>query len=33
MIVHDGRLRHSVYFSIIEEEWPSVKQRLEGKLK
>ncbi len=25
----DGRLRHSVYFSVIESEWPWVKARLE----
>ncbi|MGE3539274.1 MAG: GNAT family N-acetyltransferase [Candidatus Tectimicrobiota bacterium] len=29
MIMPDGRLRHSVYFSIVQEEWPTVKQRLE----
>lgn len=28
MIVHDGRFRHSVYFSIIDSEWPAVKERL-----
>ncbi len=33
MIVHDGRFRHSVYFSIIESEWPEVKAKLEAKLK
>jgi RimJ/RimL family protein N-acetyltransferase len=32
MIVHDGRLRHSVYFSIIDSEWPTVKTALEEKL-
>lgn len=32
MIVHDGRYRHSVYFSVIESEWPEVKARLEEKL-
>ncbi|MEX1138152.1 MAG: GNAT family protein [Bacteroidota bacterium] len=32
MIVHDGRYRHSVYFSIIEPEWPDVKQRLSSLL-
>ncbi|MEX2189291.1 MAG: GNAT family protein [Bacteroidota bacterium] len=32
MIVHDGRYRHSVYFSIIEPEWPDVKQRLSALL-
>jgi RimJ/RimL family protein N-acetyltransferase len=32
MIVHDGRYRHSVFFSVIESEWPEVKARLEEKL-
>jgi RimJ/RimL family protein N-acetyltransferase len=32
MIVHDGRYRHSVFFSVIESEWPEVKVRLEEKL-
>jgi len=29
MITESGRLRHSVYYSVIEAEWPSVKERLE----
>lgn len=32
MICWDGRIRHSVYFSIIDSEWPEVKNRLEQKL-
>lgn len=28
MITHSGRFRNSVYFSIIESEWPQVKSRL-----
>ena len=32
MIVRDGRYRHSVYFSVIEIEWPEVKARLKEKL-
>ena len=32
MIVRDGRLRHSVFFSIINSEWPGVKANLEEKL-
>jgi RimJ/RimL family protein N-acetyltransferase len=32
MVTHSGRLRHSVYFSIIESEWPAVKADLEAKL-
>ena len=29
MVMPDGRLRHSVYFSIVESEWPAVKAHLE----
>jgi len=32
MLVHDGRYRHSVYFSVIDSEWPGVKKALEEKL-
>jgi N-acetyltransferase len=32
MITQSGRIRHSVYFSIIDSEWPAVKARLEEKL-
>ena len=32
MITDSGRFRHSVYFSIIETEWPSVRQNLRLKL-
>jgi len=32
MICADGRLRNSVYFSIIDSEWPRVKASLEEKL-
>jgi RimJ/RimL family protein N-acetyltransferase len=32
VVMPDGRLRHSVYFSVIAEEWPEVKARLEGML-
>lgn len=32
MITSTGRIRHSVYFSIIDSEWPQVKARLEEKL-
>jgi RimJ/RimL family protein N-acetyltransferase len=32
VVCSDGRLRDSVYFSIIDSEWPSVKARLEEKL-
>jgi RimJ/RimL family protein N-acetyltransferase len=33
MVTQGGRLRHSVYFSIIDSEWPAVKSRLETALK
>lgn len=29
MVTESGRIRHTVYFSIIDEEWPGVKRRLE----
>jgi len=29
MILPDGYIRHSVYYSILDSEWPAVKQRLE----
>lgn len=32
MVTESGRIRHTVYFSIVEEEWPAVKTRLEGML-
>jgi RimJ/RimL family protein N-acetyltransferase len=32
-IARDGVNRHSVYFSIIDTEWPGVKERLEGMMK
>jgi N-acetyltransferase len=28
MIMPDGRLRHSAYYSVIDSEWPTIKQRL-----
>lgn len=33
MITSTGRIRHSVYFSIIDSEWPQIKAHLEEKLK
>ena len=32
MITHEGRYRHSVYFSVIDSEWPEVKKALEKRL-
>jgi RimJ/RimL family protein N-acetyltransferase len=32
VIMPDGSYRHSVYFSIIESEWPQVKANLEAKM-
>ena len=33
MITASGRIRHTVYFSILDSEWPDVKTRLERKLR
>lgn len=33
MITHSGRIRHTVYFSITNTEWPDVKAGLEKRLK
>ncbi|MBI1807662.1 MAG: GNAT family N-acetyltransferase [Ignavibacteria bacterium] len=32
MIAPNGRIRHSVYYSIIDTEWPTVKRHLEKKI-
>jgi RimJ/RimL family protein N-acetyltransferase len=32
MILPDGRYRHSVFYSILDTEWPDVKNRLEQML-
>jgi RimJ/RimL family protein N-acetyltransferase len=32
MITPSGRIRHSVYYSIVDSEWPDVKKLLEQKL-
>jgi RimJ/RimL family protein N-acetyltransferase len=32
MVTASGRLRDSVYFSILDDEWPAVKRRLETRL-
>lgn len=32
MVTSTGRIRHSVYYSIIDSEWPEVKARLEERL-
>jgi RimJ/RimL family protein N-acetyltransferase len=33
MIVQGGRYRHTVYFSVLDSEWPGVKKDLEAKLR
>jgi RimJ/RimL family protein N-acetyltransferase len=33
MITASGRIRHSVYYSMVDSEWPAVKNRLEAILK
>ena len=30
--LHDGRVRHSAYFSMIPEEWPAAKAKLEARI-
>ncbi len=32
MVMPDGRLRHSAYYSVIDEEWPAVRAGLERSL-
>ena len=32
MVTWNGRIRHSIYFSIIDSEWPEVKSRLEERM-
>ena len=32
MVMPDGRMRHSAYYSVIDEEWPAVKAGLEQSL-
>ena len=32
MITASGRIRHTVYYSVVDSEWPSVKARLEAML-
>jgi len=33
LVTHTGRLRDTVYFSILDKEWPETKKRLQSKLK
>lgn len=33
MMTASGRIRHTVYFSIIDSEWPEAKARLEARLR
>ena len=30
MLRDNGEIRHTVFFSLLDDEWPSVKERLEG---
>jgi N-acetyltransferase len=32
MVMPEGRMRHSAYYSVIDEEWPTVRSALEGSL-
>jgi RimJ/RimL family protein N-acetyltransferase len=33
MVTQTGRVRDTVYYSILDEEWPSIKARLEARLR
>jgi N-acetyltransferase len=33
MVTASGRIRHTLYFSIVDSEWPEVKARLEARLR
>ena len=33
MVTESGRLRHSVYYSVVVEEWPAVREHLERRLR
>jgi N-acetyltransferase len=33
MVTSKGRIRHTVYFSILDSEWPEVKTRLDSRLR
>ncbi len=33
MVMPGGRLRHSAYYSVVAEEWPDVRQRLEAAIR
>jgi len=32
MFLHDGRVRDTVYYSMVPEEWPAAKKKLEARL-
>jgi RimJ/RimL family protein N-acetyltransferase len=32
-LMHDGTMRNTVWYSIIDTEWPAVKARLEAKIR
>lgn len=33
MITQGGRMRHAVYYSVIDSEWPAVRAALEARLR
>jgi hypothetical protein len=33
MVLRDGTIRNSVYYSILDSEWPVVKRGIEDKLR
>jgi hypothetical protein len=32
MVTHTGRLRHSAWYSITDDEWPEVRRRLVARI-
>jgi RimJ/RimL family protein N-acetyltransferase len=32
LLTHTGRVRDTVYFSILDDEWPEVKAKLEARI-
>lgn len=32
MVTHDGRIRHTVWYSVVREDWPRVRAHLDGLL-
>ncbi len=33
ILTHSGRFRDTIYYSILDHEWPALRARLEGRLR